>query len=99
MSYPKCCEKCEQFGDWCFCEPSVSPMDFFMHIAWSEKEYYYFAQHGGVKIRLCGTQDIVHYLAKLYGEASSRATDGVGRLIKYTPEKWAKLLELGNVCV
>lgn len=21
MSYPKHCDRCEQFGEWCFCEP------------------------------------------------------------------------------
>ena len=25
MSYPKRCDKCEQFGEWCFCEPVPSP--------------------------------------------------------------------------
>ena len=25
MSYPKRCDKCDQFGEWCFCEPVPSP--------------------------------------------------------------------------
>lgn len=24
MSYPKKCDSCDQFGDWCFCEPADS---------------------------------------------------------------------------
>jgi hypothetical protein len=39
MSYPKRCDKCEQFGEWCFCEPTPlvaeESMDLFVPEMWA----------------------------------------------------------------
>lgn len=43
MSYPKRCDRCEQFGEWCFCEPAPlvetvgDKLDLFVPEMWAKE--------------------------------------------------------------
>ncbi len=96
MSYPKRCEKCDQFGAWCFCVFPVEPDFGPIYILWSVIYNTYCAEYGKYRLRLHYTARTVAIIHKLCEEASSRA-DGAGRhFVVYTREKWNDLVKMGE---
>jgi hypothetical protein len=96
MSYPKCCEKCDQFGAWCFCVVPVEPDLGMIWLGYDASIQCYTASHIGYVLCLDNSAKATKVIAKLQGPIDT-ATDEYGRVgIPYTDRDWNDLIDVGK---
>ncbi len=86
--YPKKCKKCDQFGEWCFCEPKVSPADtpVKVDIDWDIVPQYTLQPDGSIEKVFCDSDDLHPCSLELWGREATASFDRAleSSILKYT---------------
>ncbi len=97
MSYPKRCEKCDQFGAWCFCVSPVEPDLGTVWFGFDASVQRYTARYLMHVIYLDTSDKAVQVKSRLQ-ETNKLKTNEYGEFgIPYTNHNWNELLNVGVV--